>query len=104
MSFLRRVLLGPQVPTYIPFLSALWAGCLASLAKPKPVSVFIAFFYLLPQTDSEGKEGIRVRKTTWVKEQYNLNKSTKCFKEIDPQGIKMGPGFCLTQGLGILEG
>lgn len=36
--------LGPQVPAYTSFLSALWAGCLASQAKPKLVSVFIASF------------------------------------------------------------
>lgn len=44
MSILTGAL-GPQVPAYTSFLSALWAaGCLASQAKPKLVSVFIAFF------------------------------------------------------------
>lgn len=40
----------------------------------------------------------------WVRAEYKLSKSTKCFKETDAKGIKEGQGFSPTQGLGTLEG
>lgn len=73
--------------------------------RAKAGQCFYCFFYPLPQIASAGKRGLLGSEKDNVGRNTNLlNKSTKCFKEIDPKGIEKGPGFCLTQVVGTLEG
>lgn len=67
--------MGPNF--YIPLLNALWADCLASLAKPKLVSVFIAASIPFLRLILQGRGDWGQKKTAWVREEYKSEQKYK---------------------------